>query len=115
MPFTKTYDNPEGIEYEWIIKYSKSKAMAKYRKHEWAFSLESWYELWVSSGVKEHRGHKPHQYVMVRKDQIEAWGAHNCIIVSRRKHLIKGCLENIHKSIPKRDWEDRHAVRRNDD
>ena len=115
MPFTKTYDNPTNIPYDCIKKYSRSKAQAKFQKHEWAFTLETWYTMWEESGVKEHRGNKPYQYVMVRKDEIEAWGPHNCIVVSRRKHLIKGCLENIHKSIPKRDWEDRHAVRKHND
>lgn len=111
MPFTKVYENPTGIEWEWVRKYSVAKAQAKKRREEWAFTLESWYGMWEDSGVKEHRGNKPHQYVMVRKDEIEAWGPHNCIIVSRRTHLKKHCYEKMLKTIPQTDWEDRHDVR----
>lgn len=91
------------------LAYSRCKAQAKYRKEEWAFTIEDWLELWETSGVKQHRGSKPHQYCMVRKDPIEAWGAHNCIIVARRMHLKKQAYEQMW-NVPKTDWQDRHSV-----
>lgn len=112
MPFTKQYENPQNIPQEWVLAYSRARAQAKFQKHEWAFELETWYAMWDESGVKEHRGNKPHQYVMVRKDEIEAWGPHNCIIVSRRTQLKKHALEKMLKRIPETEWEDKHAVRK---
>ena len=69
----------------WRRKHSISRAQAKLRKEEWAFTFETWFSMWDVSGVKDHRGNKPHQYCMVRLDNIEAWGPHNCIIVGRRR------------------------------
>lgn len=93
----------------WNRKYSRAMAQAKHRNEEWAFTPESWYKLWCDSGVKEHSGREPHQYCMVRKDIIEAWGPHNCIIVTRRKHLSKLSYESMHQ-YERVDWEDRHGV-----
>ena len=112
MPFTKRYENPTGIPYEWVKAYSVAKAQAKFQKQEWAFELETWYKLWEDSGVKEHRGNKPHQYCMVRKDPIEAWGPHNSIIISRRKGLQKQAYERMLKIYAPTEWEDRHAIRK---
>lgn len=111
MPFAKQYENPTGIPQEWVRAYSLARAQAKFQRQEWAFELESWYEMWDSSGVKEHRGNKPHQYVMVRKDEIEAWGPHNCIIMSRRLHLKKHAYERLHKRQEITDLDDSFDVR----
>ena len=89
--------------------YARQKAQAKYRGQEWAFTIDTWLEMWNRSGVKEHRGSKPHEYCMVRKDEIEAWGPHNCIIVARRMHLRKEAYETWY-NVPKTAWQDRHAV-----
>jgi len=115
MPFTKQYENPTGIKRKWVLAYSKARAQAKFQKQEWAFELETWYDLWESSGVMEHRGRKPHQYVMVRKDEIEAWGPHNCIIVSRRTQLKKHCYERLHKMSEITEWDDRFAIRKDNE
>lgn len=112
MPFEKRYENPNNIPYEWIKAYSNAKAQAKFQKQEWAFELETWYQMWEDSGVKEHRGNKPHQYCMVRKDPIEAWGPHNSIIISRRKGLQKQAYERMLKIYAPSEWEDRHAIRK---
>lgn len=112
MPFQKKYANPNNIPAKWVKAYSLARAQAKFQKQEWAFELESWYEQWDSSGVKEHRGRKNHQYVMVRKDELEAWGPHNCIIVSRRMQLKKHCYEKMLKTVPETEWEDQHNVRK---
>lgn len=111
MPFTKKYENPNNIEKKWVYAYSRAAAQARFYKQEWAFTLETWYDMWDQSGVKEHRGNKPHQYVMVRKDEIEAWGPHNCIIMSRRTHLKKHCYERLHKRQPITDLDDSYDVR----
>ena len=74
---------------DWNRKYSMAKAQARFRNEEWAFDAASWYNVWEISGVKEHQGRQPHQYCMVRKDIIEAWGPTNCIIIQRRMHLKK--------------------------
>jgi len=116
MPFKKgEVSNPMGrakiykIPNPWNIRYSRSKAQAKYMKQEWAFTDETWYALWEQSGVMEHMGSKPHQYCMVRKDEIEAWGPHNCLIISRRMHLKKTAYTAIHR-YPNAPWEDKHSV-----
>ena len=93
----------------WRRKYSNTRALARYRKEEWAFTFETWDDMWETSGVKEHRGNKPHQYCMVRLDPIEAWGPHNCIIVGRRMHLKKQAYETMH-NFPKMPWEEKHGV-----
>lgn len=111
MPFEKTYANPQGIPQAWVKKYSVARAQAKFQRQEWAFELETWYNMWEQSGVKEHRGRKPHQYVMVRKDPIEAWGPHNCIIVSQRMNQRKHCYEKMLKLAPKTEYTDEHDIR----
>jgi len=102
----KIYDEETA---KWRTHYSRVKAQANFRREEWAFTYESWTHMWDQSGKREHRGRKPHQYCMVRKDPIEAWGPHNCIIVTRRMHLKKQAYEAIH-NYEKRDWEDKHSV-----
>lgn len=101
----KSYTIPQPYNY----KYSRSKAQAKYHGHEWAFTDESWYEMWLESGKLEHMGTKVHQYCMVRLDEIEAWGPHNCIIITRRSHLKKQGYVNL-RSYPDEPWLPRHAV-----
>jgi|TARA_R110000796_G_scaffold99516_2_gene207646 hypothetical protein len=93
----------------WRRKHSISRAQAKLRKEEWAFTFETWFSMWDVSGVKDHRGNKPHQYCMVRLDNIEAWGPHNCIIVGRRMHLKKQAYETMH-NFPVMPWETKHGV-----
>lgn len=96
------------IPYSERQKYARAKAQAKFRREEWAFTADTWYNMWLDSGVIEHRGRKPHQYCMVRLDTIEAWGPHNCIIVPRRTHMKKAAYEML--SGDKTDWQRRHGV-----
>ena len=102
--------NPNGkpriykLEQEWNRKYAMAKAQAKFRKEEWAFDELTWYKMWKDSGHIEHMGRQVHQYCMVRKDPVEAWGPHNCIIIKRRKHFKKQMYETLH-GIPYRDYE----------
>lgn len=116
MPFEKGNKHGKGrpkiyhIPSEWAKKYSKAQAQAKFRKEEWAFNQDTWYEMWMQSGVSEHSGRQPHQYCMVRKDPIEAWGPHNCIIVPRRMHLKKRAYVEF-LNYPDVPWEDRHDVK----
>jgi len=117
MPFKKGQPtaNPRGREkiynlpHPWNRKYSRAQSQAKYRKEEWAFTAESWYAMWVNSGKMEYIGKHSHCYCMVRKDEVEAWGPHNCIIVTRRMHLKKVMYENCH-NLPKTNWKDEHGV-----
>jgi len=113
MPFKKSYENATGIPYPWVKAYSLAKAQAKFLRHEWAFELETWFGMWEESGVKQHRGNKPHQYCMVRLDQIEAWGPHNCIIIPRRKGLQKHVYENVLKIRKPTEYDRSYAVRSN--
>lgn len=93
----------------WRDRYSRAQAQAKFRREEWAFSCDSWYKMWQQSGVAEHMGRELHQYCMVRKDTIEAWGPHNCIIVTRRMKFKRDAYVNIHKHYAS-DWENKHAT-----
>jgi len=102
----KVYEIPS----EWAKRYSKARAQAKFRKEEWAFDQHTWLKMWMDSGVAEHRGSLIQGYCMVRKDPIEAWGPHNCIIVPRRQHLKRGAYIHFH-GYPDAPWEDRHDVR----
>lgn len=104
------FANPLGIDYEWRRKYSCARSQAIFHKQEWAFTLETWYTQWKESGVMEHRGNKPHQYVMVRVDPIEAWGPHNTIIVSYRLLLKKHAYEKLLKRGPETEWDRKHDV-----
>lgn len=90
-------------------QYSRAKAQAKYRKEEWAFTLETWIEKWQSSGRWEHRGREPHHFCMVRLDTIEAWSPKNTIIVTRRVHMRKNGYESL-KWTKKTNFEPRHDV-----
>jgi len=85
MTFPKKYYLPNP----WNVYYARARCQAKYRREEWAFTPETWYRTWVNSGVMKHRMRQPHGYCMARMDKLEAWGPHNCIIVSRRKQLRK--------------------------
>jgi hypothetical protein len=115
MPFQKgnTYGQGAPKKYAldllWNKRYSMAKAQAKFRKEEWAFTDVTWYGMWEKSGVKEHFGRQSHQYCMVRKDPIEAWGPHNCVIIPRRMHLKKRAYVEFH-NYPDIPWEDRHNV-----
>jgi len=104
-------ENPLGLPYEIRLKYSRARSQAKLRNEEWAFTLESWYTMWMESGVFHLRGNKPHHYSMVRIDEIEAWGPHNCIIVSGRTRLRKHAFERLHKYGPITEWETRFDVK----
>ena len=99
---------PLDTPYDERVKYSRAKAQAKYRREEWAFTFETWYNMWLESGVIEHRGSRPHHYCMVRLDTIEAWGPHNCIIVSRRTHMKKA--HHRMTTGQDTDWQRRHGV-----
>lgn len=97
-----------NIPREWGVRYSRAKALAKYRGEYWAFTHETWYDMWVESGVMHHMSNKPEGYCMVRKDPIEAWSPNNCIIVTRRNHFKKTWYEK--QKNKKVDWQDRHGV-----
>jgi len=85
------------LPHPWNVRYSRAKAQAAYFKQEWAFTPENWYKIWCDSGVMEHLGRLPHQYCMVRIDNIEAWGPHNIIIIPRRMHFKKLFYEYVAK------------------
>lgn len=102
----KVYHIPK----EYARKYSMAKSQAKFRNEEWAFTQDTWLEMWQQSGVIEHMGRGIHQYCMVRKDPIEAWGPHNCVIVSRRSHHKKLAYVQF-QGYPNMPWEDRHDIR----
>ena len=106
----KIYEIPT----EWAKRYSKAQAQAKFRKEEWAFDQHTWYNMWMESGFAEHLGREPHSYCMTRKDTIEAWGPHNCIIIPRRMHLKKRAFVEFH-GYQDAPWEDRHDVRNKND
>ena len=93
----------------WRDRYSRAQAQAKYRREEWAFTIDSWVGMWQDSGVAEHMGREPHQYCMVRKDRIEAWGPHNCIIITRRMKMKRDAYVHIHK-YEDADWHNGHAT-----
>lgn len=85
----KKYNLPK----EWALKYSKAKAAAKYRNQYWAFTPETWFDMWVESGVMVHRDRQQHGYCMIRRDPIEAWSPNNCMIIPRRLYFqITGYL-----------------------
>jgi len=83
MPFVRKYFIPPPHDRQ----YARAKAQAKYRKEDWAFTPESWLKVWVDSGLINQKGHKGPAYVMIKLDKLEAWGPHNCKIVSRYEQL----------------------------
>ena len=93
----------------WNIYYARARCQALYRNSFWAFTPETWYKTWVDSGVMRHKGRKIHQYRMVRMDPIEAYGPHNCIIVSNRMAYRKLIYENTRR-VPRTNWQWHHAV-----
>ena len=117
MPFEKGNTYGQGrpkiyhIPKDWAKKYSMAKAQSKYRKEEWAFDQDTWYQMWMESGVSEHSGRLPHQYCMVRKDIIEAWSPTNCVIIKRRMHFKKKAYVHF-QGYPDAPWEDRHNVKK---
>ena len=98
--YHRLYDLPEPYG----TRYARSKAQAKYRQDEWAFTPESWYAVWCDSGVIEHMGRSVHQYCMVRVDDTEAWGPHNTIIIPRRMHFKKRFYEYV-LNYPKTEYD----------
>ena len=93
----------------WNTYYARAKCQAIYRKNFWSFTPDSWYQMWVESGVMQHKGRKTHQYRMVRMDPTEAYGPHNCIIISNRMHYKKLMYENARRG-PKTNFQPQHAV-----
>lgn len=98
------------IPKEWAKKYSMAKSQAKFRREEWAFDQDTWYELWMNSGVVEHLGRQAHQYCLARKDTIEAWSPSNCIVIPRRMHFKKRGYVSFH-NYPDAPWQDHNDVR----
>jgi hypothetical protein len=93
----------------WNKKYARCFAQARFRKEEWAFTPETWYQIWEDSKVKEQMGRGIHHYCMVRVDATEAWGPHNTIIIPRRMHMKKKFYECVHH-YPKTDYDpQKHA------
>lgn len=93
----------------WNTYYARARCQALYRNSFWAFTPHTWYHMWQQSGVMQHKGRKIHQYRMVRMDPIEAYGPHNCIIVSNRMAYRKNMYENLRRG-PRTDWQTQHAV-----
>jgi len=101
----KKYNLPHPFN----VRYSRARALARYYGQEWAWTPETWYRVWQDSGVAEHMGKQVHQFCMVRVENMEAHGAHNCIIIPRRMHFKKLFYEYI-KDFPKTDYDPRrHA------
>lgn len=71
----------------WGRRYIVKQCYARYLGQEWAFTHESWYQMWEASGVMHLYGRTMQGYRMVRLDPIEAWGPHNCKIVSTSRFL----------------------------
>lgn len=111
------YKIPKGVKIvrkyflpaPWNIYYARARCQAIYRNNFWAFTPESWYQMWVDSGVMQHKGRKIHQYRMVRMDPTEAYGPHNCIIVTNRMAYRKLMYEN-RGLVPKTNFKLEHAV-----
>ena len=93
----------------WNTYYSRARSLAKYRGEYWAFTPETWYDMWVESGVMQYRSNRPEGYCMVLKDPIEAWGPHNCVIIPRRMLFKKFGYEMWERE--KAQFEDRHGVK----
>lgn len=108
MPLRK-YD--KKYPYDITKIYSRAKALAKYNRQEWAFTIDTWWDMWQDGDLWQHRGREPHQYCMVRLDPIEAWGPHNCIIVARRQFMKKSGYENFIPGFPRAHWQRKHDVR----
>lgn len=96
----KKYYLPEPF----ALRYARSKAQAKYFRQEWAFTPETWYKVWEDSGVKDHMGKQTHEYCMVRVDNTEAHGEHNCMIIPRRMYFRKQFYEYL-ANYPKTDYD----------
>ena len=104
----KVYD--QTIPSKIRLAYSRAKAQAKFRGDVWALTITDFWDIWEHSGAWEHRGRKPHQYCMVRKEDLAPWCKENCIIVTRRMHLKKQCYESMLKITPPSNYSDKHAV-----
>lgn len=106
MANKKKYNIPS----EFSKRYSRMSAQARFRNEEWAFTVDEWYKIWCDSGVKEHMGRALHQYCMTRVDATEAWGSHNCLIVTRRMHFAKKFYESV-MNYPRSDYDvNKHGV-----
>jgi hypothetical protein len=107
----KKYNIPQKyfLPAPWNVYYARARCQAIFRGAFWAFTPDTWYQMWVDSGVMRHKGRKTHQYRMVRMDPIEAYGPHNCIIVSNRMHYRKLIIENTRRC-PKSNFQPHHAV-----
>jgi hypothetical protein len=95
----RKYNIPEPFN----LRYSRAKAQALFRKQEWAFTDESWYKVWKDSGVMQHMGNESYHYCMVRAEDTEAHGPHNCLIIPRRMHYKKLYWTYI-RNFPKVDY-----------
>jgi len=101
----KTYRLPSP----WNTRYARAKALAKFRGEYWNFTPETWFDMWVESGVMQWCSNRAEGYCMVKKDPIEAWGPHNAIIIPRRMLFRKFGYEMFQQE--KAQFEDKHGVK----
>ena len=69
------------------MAYNKMKSQAKFRKEEWALTLEDFFALW-----REHwynRGRGTYNVILARKDPEQPWSKHNAEITPRSEHIAR--------------------------
>lgn len=73
----------------WGRRYTRKRIYCLHLGQEWAFTHQTWYQMWCESGVMHLAGRGESQYRMVRVDPYEAWGPHNCRIVRGHRLLYR--------------------------
>jgi hypothetical protein len=75
-------------------KYQIQRGQAKLRGIAWEFTLESWWQVWASSGKWEQRGRGSEQYQMARNGDAGPYSPSNVRIVTHaennRERLANG-------------------------
>lgn len=84
---THRFNPTPKLPVPWGRRYIVKLHYARYLGQEWAFTHETWYHMWQQSGVAHLYGRTRDAYRMVRRDPVEAWGPHNCVIVSGERFL----------------------------
>jgi hypothetical protein len=75
----------DPVKHEMYHPWQVAIAQAKFRKEEWDFSFEEYYQLWLPHW--DNRGRDSLNVCMTREDMDAPWTAGNVVIMTRNEHL----------------------------
>ena len=94
---------PDIVAHEKYVAYIKHKSQAQYRKESHELTFDDWQYFWTVENWS-NRGRKNTAVILTRKDTEGPWSKANCVIMSRKAHLIAHGKANIGKKYKSKTW-----------